>query len=347
MPHTRAPLSLRVARRLTKRYPGVVAGGVVGGVVVAFAVSRAARRHRSPAAGTGQPAKRASPVGEPPAARLQGVVLAQLQRAITELEGTDQDAIHEARKAIKRARAGLRLLRAQLGKDSFERENAALRQCALSLAQTRDTQAMLATLNSLLERHPKKLVKAPVLALQAQLYGELASVSSAQQSRPQALAQLRQAHERLRVWRPSEAEPKPIEGEFERIYERARKKLKAARKHPDIGKMHDLRKRVKDLRYSAEMLSAQGALLAGEEHYALRLIENSRRVSDLIGEEHDLALLAERVRAQPKGERKAILRQIDKRQRRLRTRALLRAQRIFRRSPRAAKRALMGGWATR
>ena len=71
--------------------------------------------------------------------------------------GSDQDVVHEARKAIKRMRALARLFRDELGEPEFKRVSASLRDAAQRLAGARDAQVRLATLTSLAERHPKAL----------------------------------------------------------------------------------------------------------------------------------------------------------------------------------------------
>ena len=48
--------------------------------------------------------------------------------------------MHETRKALKRLRALVRLLREELGEQAFERENAALRDVARRLAGARDAE---------------------------------------------------------------------------------------------------------------------------------------------------------------------------------------------------------------
>src|SRR6201999_1755839 len=48
------------------------------------------------------------------------------------------EAIHGARKDLKKARAALRLVREELGEDIFKRENVALRDAARLLSASRD-----------------------------------------------------------------------------------------------------------------------------------------------------------------------------------------------------------------
>ncbi|MGH8185595.1 MAG: CHAD domain-containing protein, partial [Steroidobacteraceae bacterium] len=76
----------------------------------------------------------------------------QLADALQRVEDgrrVSDNGVHAARKAIKRARATLRLLRPALTAAVFKSTNAALRDAARPLAQVRDAQALLDTMGSL------------------------------------------------------------------------------------------------------------------------------------------------------------------------------------------------------
>jgi CHAD domain-containing protein len=82
------------------------------------------------------------------------------------------ELVHEARKAIKRMRALARLLRDELGEQEFRRVNGSLRAAGQRLAGARDAEVRLATLHSLLERHPKALAREGIRRLQERLAAE-------------------------------------------------------------------------------------------------------------------------------------------------------------------------------
>ena len=63
----------------------------------------------------------------------------------------DDDAVHDARKDLKRARSGLRLLR-PLDEVGYQRENMRLRNAARRLSAVRDNKILLARLAELLGR---------------------------------------------------------------------------------------------------------------------------------------------------------------------------------------------------
>ena len=81
------------------------------------------------------------------------VARGRIDHAIDELSGTSksspEEAVHNARKDIKKLRALLRLIRGELGKDIYRRENDAFRAAAAELAGTRDADVMVATIDDL------------------------------------------------------------------------------------------------------------------------------------------------------------------------------------------------------
>jgi CHAD domain-containing protein len=250
----------------------------------------------------------------------------------------DARAIHDTRKALKRLRALVRLLREELGERQYRREHAILRDAARRLAGARDAEVMVGTLDALLERHPRKLGRRPqLLELRKRLAAERAAAERAtlgdRSMRGEVLRELSGMRARAEQWdlpeRPGIA---LVERDLRRIYGdgRERKRLLARGKGGGAHAAHAWRKRVKDLRYAAEIL--------GQRPLARR----ADKLAELLGEEHDLVVLASLLppagRApfkdkRGKRARKAILERIARRRRRLRKRALREGERVYRRRP--------------
>lgn len=274
------------------------------------------------------------------------MALGQLDVAIEALEGgaakaSPEQLVHEARKALKRLRALVRLLRDELGEQSYERESALLRDAGRRLARARDAEVLLSTLQDLIARHQGKLAsRRGVLRLRARLLQErdgaaaLALADSA--THAGTLAELRAMRARVGEWRL--AEPggiEAVEPALERLYGRGRKRMRrAAKAKGESGRtrtLHEWRKRVKDLRYAAEMLGVQ------------KLAKRADELGELLGEEHDLAVLAQRVRREAKAgrasgapgrrARKLLLKLIAGHRRKLRKRALRDGERLYARKP--------------
>jgi hypothetical protein len=327
--------------------------------------------------------------GEGLAVGLERISLGQLDLAI-EMLGTEdgqtlsESAVHEARKALKRLRALIRLLEDELGGQVFARENAVLREAGRRLSAARDAEVIVATLEDLMRRDPGELAhRRGVVRLHAALRAErdrvvhqsLADGSTA----ADALDELRGVRRRALAWSLSDRPGiETVEPALKRLYGRGRRRYRRAA----LGSgsrtlaLHAWRKRVKELRYAAEMLDRadpddrDGARASRTPHgltpvraggklvrrgrkrrrkqarrrrealYIRRVARRADELGELLGAEHDLAVLAARVRSQTdgagapvagRGTRRALLRLIAKRRRRLRKQALREGKRLYRR----------------
>src|SRR3954471_24540286 len=91
--------------------------------------------------------------GEPVPDEVRRLAIGRIDDALDELRGVSDssraEAVHEARKDLKKLRALLRLARGELGERTFARENACFRDAASELGGARDADAMLETLGGL------------------------------------------------------------------------------------------------------------------------------------------------------------------------------------------------------
>jgi len=308
---------------------------------------------------------------------LRRIALGQLEIAIEALEPhgggrAAAERVHETRKALKRLRALLRLLRTQLGEPAYERESAVLRDAGKRLARARDAQVLLNTLDQLLKRSSRRLgSRGGVRRLRAQLQSERDGAAELALSdgatRIVALEQLRALRKRVEDWELVDARGvEAIEPALAALYRKGRRRMRRverARRDANGRKLHEWRKRVKDLRYAVEILrrdddanaaSKRPRKSAGKsaKREAKRAREQARLIAaiakradalgELLGDEHDLAVLAERVRAEAKREgdaalgarsRKELLKAIAKRRRALRKRALRKGARLYDQRP--------------
>lgn len=228
---------------------------------------------------------------EPLPDELRRVITEQLERAAGRLRDPDYDravAVHGARKAVKKARALLRLARPALPGDAVRELNAELRDAAGLLSGTRDADVMCATYDALAERYAGRLSKARFArarrALVLPAAGEGAADPAAETAdRLEALV----AHVDALPW--DRADREALVGGIVRAHARGRAALHAARDEPTVDGLHDWRKRVKDLWYHARLLhDAWPAVLEAQANEAHAL-------SDLLGDDHDLAVLAEQL----------------------------------------------------
>jgi len=222
----------------------------------------------------------------------------------------------------------------------------------------------LTTLDGLIERAPRKLAhRRGVVRLRAQLAAERDSMAEnalPTQTRAQLLLVLRQMHARVGAWTLRGADGvSAVEPALLRRYRRGRRAIphdvRGERKRARA--FHEWRKRVKDLRYEAEILDRSGAPAAsplpvprrrkrarGDARYIRRVARRADDLGELLGEEHDLGMLAERLRGEgePDGAdgvhvgrrtRRALLKLINRRRKRIRREALARGRRLYRRPP--------------
>lgn len=269
----------------------------------------------------------------------------QLDDAIRELtEGINEDperAVHEARKAIKKERSLLRLARTALPSRPRRRENAALRDAARALADTRDAHVLVATLDGLADRYAGQLPATTFDAIRDQLIARGSGSANGGDPRAQAIDQLREV--RLRVvgidlksdgWAA-------IRKGLTRSYRRGRRAFGHARDGQSPEAMHAWRKRVKDLWYHQRLLSPIcGPTVRGHAKAAHEL-------ADVLGDGHDLDLLrAELTReAVPAPvDVDAVVKLLDLRRAELREQALILGSQVYAESPKAFRHRMKQLW---
>jgi CHAD domain-containing protein len=304
-----------------------LAGGALAGKLVHARVERAhterERRYRlgrSEAAGDG----------------IKRVVAGQLDQALDFLRaegaGKSVQAVHDARKALKRGRAALRVARHLLGGKRYRVENTALRDAGRGLSDIRDAHVLVETLEEVAP--PGKFER-----LRDRLAAQAAAGENNGRELDGVLPELERARSRVSSWTlSSDGGPEQLGPGLERIYRRGRRALRAARDEPSVDNLHKLRKRAKDLSHTAQLLQEW------RPKRAAKLARRAHDLSDLLGLEHDLAILGERLDGDPTlvdpSERQLLKTLIKRRRAHLRREALRRAKRLYRRKPRKLRQRL-------
>lgn len=215
----------------------------------------------------------------------------QLAGAAGRLERAGDDpveAVHEARKHLKKTRALLRLVRPALGRKAYRRENDALREIGLALSGARDADVRVATAQALAEHGAGRLPADVFEALRAALTGEAGDDGGEALFAP-VIEQLRAAELRVESWPFDDADRETVVAGLARAYARGREALATARDAPEPELLHAWRKRAKDLWYHQRLLApAWPDVLDGQA-------EAAHALSELLGDDHDLAVLAERL----------------------------------------------------
>jgi CHAD domain-containing protein len=210
----------------------------------------------------------------------------RIDHALDELRGksdsTPEEAVHEARKDMKKLRALLRLSRDELGKESYRRENVCFRDAARELSGTRDSDVMLEALGAL--ELPPGVGWDLRKAIQADR--ERRGEDDRDVAARAAVAILKEARTRV-DGRPVERDSfDTLPGGLKRTYRRGRRAFRAAQEEPSVESLHEWRKRVKDLWYHHTLLRELWPPVMNA------VGDQAHELSDLLGDDHDLAMLA-------------------------------------------------------
>ena len=281
-------------------------------------------------------------LGEPFEEGIRRIIVDQITRAQAQLEdrGDHAVAVHETRKGLKRLRALLRLIRPAIGEDAFRRENAQLRDIGLSLSGARDRHVLLETAN--------KLEGAAGMGRKGLMSGLRDSIAAANGeglplSMKQAQGRLAEANDRLAEL-PIEGSGFDIVGAgLERSYSKARRAFAEAYDEPTDEAFHEWRK-------GAQAHWRQMTLLARAwpEYLGARASE-ARTLSQLLGDDHDLAMLVAFVHSEAaagiSGEHAALIEKAARqRQAELREAARPRGARLFTEPPKRLRRSIGAYW---
>ncbi len=228
---------------------------------------------------------------------IRRIVSEQLDGAVEGLRTATDDerdwAVHDARKRLKKSRAVLRLVRDEVGSKTYDRENQALRDVGRSLSPSRDAAVLVESVDRLGEHVP--LARRSLAPLRAVLEQRRREAAGRALDEGGALAtaagEIEEIRARVEGWRLRRDGFAALEDGLRRTYRRGSKRFAEAREDPTDERMHDARKRVKDLWYHARILRP---VWPGPMD---QLVGATDELGDRLGEDHDLAVLADTVRA--------------------------------------------------
>ncbi|MFT3863622.1 MAG: CHAD domain-containing protein [Solirubrobacterales bacterium] len=229
---------------------------------------------------------------EDAAAGVRRAIAGRLEKAADRLrEPSDGDelaeAVHGARKDLKKARAALRLVREDLGEKTFKRENGTLRDAARLLSASRDAEVKPATLDALVEGGAGDAPPGPAALWREALEADRDRIVGADADRTEeAVAAIDAVAARAPDWRLHHSGWKLLSPGLDTAYSEGRDAFAALGAEPGFEAVHELRKRGKDLWYQVRLL--RDAWPAALEPLA----EEVHEFTDLLGDHHDLAVLA-------------------------------------------------------
>ncbi|MCJ2188741.1 CHAD domain-containing protein [Novosphingobium beihaiensis] len=215
----------------------------------------------------------------------------QIDGALAAIAGKPRDkAIHEVRKACKKLRALLRLVRP--GFPGYSYENTAFRDIARLLAFTRDARVMLDTFDLLLAGAPEDFDRAQALFLRAHFAQALEQpgVEDAADARLEEVrGLLRLARERALGWTLEQEGWDALGPGLGKVLDQAGRARRAVARNPGAAQYHELRKRMKYHWYHTRLLEP-----VWPELMKPRAAELSR-LADLLGLHHDICMFEQRL----------------------------------------------------
>jgi CHAD domain-containing protein len=285
---------------------------------------------------------------------MRRIVRGQLDAGVEELAGQPNrrldEAVHETRKRLKRLRAALRLERSAIGAETYRGENAAFRELGKRLSAPRDAMVLIETLDELTDRFRDELPPDATRALRARF----------EQTHKRALTRLRrdeatieavrgeleEARERSAAWTFDAEGFEALRPGLERIYRRGRRGMRAAAEEPSDERLHEWRKRSKDFWHAVQILRPAAP------NRMQTLAKRAHRLSDLLGDDHDLAVLRAQVERaggsfEREASRTALLAVIDRRRQALQGDAFKLGAEIYEAAPKRFGRSVERGWRKR
>jgi CHAD domain-containing protein len=279
---------------------------------------------------------------------LRRIARGQIELASDRLQNGDDvaEAVHEARKSLKRLRAVVRLARDPLGDDIYSSENHAYRDTGRELSAARDAQVLGETLDALTKRYRREIGDDAFAGLREAIDSDARAAHERIVADAGAVEEVRAgldaARDRVATWPlPEHEDASMLAPGFERVYKRGRRALKAAQQDPVDENLHELRKRAKDLWHAAQVLRP------ASPRRMKRLARRAHALSDLLGDDHDLAVLLEaareRYRTLERGELALLRGLVERRRARLQRDALACGRRVYGPKPRVWTRRIAKG----
>jgi len=269
----------------------------------------------------------------------------QLEKAIKHLGAkkkphqrgaSENEAVLEVRKCFKKVRAALRLVREELGDDLYREENWCFRDAARPLTEVRDAEVLVETVDKLTQQFAKAIGPEGFAKIHEALLANQQEVTRRVLDEDKALAAVKdvaiRALARLPEWKLARDGWAALESGLRRVYRSGHRALALAAETSSMENLHEWRKQAKYLWHQLQLLEAPWT--GGEKE----LVDQTHKLSTLLGEDHDLAVLRQTLAADPLpygGHRtlKAVFAVIDRRRQELERQAFALGREVYKDSP--------------
>lgn len=228
---------------------------------------------------------------------LKRIVVEEIDSAIGELSTTRNrdEAIHEARKSLKKVRGVVRLVQPELGR-LYRSENEHLAGIGRTLSELRDATAVIEVFDSLMEKFKEALRKDALGSIRRGLQNAKRGTEralNADKAVEQTLRTLRATRKRVKNWPLKLDGFSAVEPGLKERYRRGRGAMTFARKQQTPESFHEWRKRVKDHWYHVRLLESAWTDLLEAREGSLKNLET------WLGDDHNLVVLCDTIQKDP------------------------------------------------
>lgn len=277
---------------------------------------------------------------------LRRIVGEELSWAVQQLSTSKkrEEAIHESRKAVKKIRGILRLVRSHLG-HTYQTENRRFRDIGRRLSELRDAASIIEAFDALLEKHKATLKPGAFSGIRHYLQRskhETEQSLDVEKTTALAVSAFNAANKTIAGWPLDGHGFSVLETGLQTGYQNCRKLLNRAGKSDSAIVFHEFRKAVKTHWYHVRLLEGLGREMESRQ-------ESLKELETLLGDDHNLAVLHEKLETHPetaadREEFKLFVGLLSQEQTELRTKSLKLAAELCSDKPRAFLEHLSSMW---
>ncbi len=271
----------------------------------------------------------------------------QIDNAIDDIDDGDVDVhetVHEVRKRCKKIRGLIRLVRPAFG--DYSAENTSFRDAARKLSDVRDATTLIECHDALMKRYAGQVDGDAYAGVREKLCArrdEAAKANDLDKRIDEFREAMKAGRARTKSWKLDEKGYAAIAGGLKKTYRRGRQAMSTACAAPGVETFHAWRKRVKYHRYHLRLLREVWAPVMGP------LRDEVKRLSDLLGDDHDLAvyrevLVSDEDRFGPPRDLQTLLALIDQRRQELQAWAHPLGQRVYADKPKTCAARIGRAW---
>jgi CHAD domain-containing protein len=224
---------------------------------------------------------------------LQRICRKQVELALAITTGdkeVDDTPVHQTRKHLKKARAALRLVKKEIGRGLFRRQDHCLRNVGRLISEIRDAEVRLQTvqqLQSISRRQKRRSYQKIEQTLLLEMESFIAAFAEWQ---TQAAPILERVRGEIENWPVDHFDYKEMCRCVQATYKRGRNALADAKRTPTAECFHIFRTETKQLGYQLRILRPVNPVVLKN------LTDELKSLGGLLGRAHDLSFLGQRLR---------------------------------------------------